>query len=41
MHGYDTYDIEWRQYYPAIMRFQTPDSAGMRWRAFIPCGHDF
>lgn len=25
MHGYDTYDIEWRQYYPAIMRFQTPD----------------
>jgi RHS repeat-associated protein len=25
MHGYDTYDIVWRQYYPAIMRFQTPD----------------
>jgi RHS repeat-associated protein len=25
MHGYDTYDIVWRQYYPAIGRFQTPD----------------
>jgi len=25
MHGYDTYDIVWRQYYPAIMRFQTMD----------------
>lgn len=25
MHGYDTYDIVWRQYYPAIARFQTPD----------------
>jgi len=25
MHGYDTYDIVWRQYYPAIMRFQTLD----------------
>jgi RHS repeat-associated protein len=25
MHGYDTYDIVWRQYYPAIMRFQTVD----------------
>ena len=25
MHGYDTYDIEWRQYYPGIMRFQTQD----------------
>ena len=25
MHGYDTYDIEWRQYYPGIMKFQTPD----------------
>ena len=25
MHGYDAYDIVWRQYYPAIMRFQTPD----------------
>ncbi len=25
MHGYDTYDIVWRQYYPSIMRFQTPD----------------
>ena len=24
-HGYDCYDIVWRQYYPAIMRFQTPD----------------
>ena len=25
MHGYDTYDIVWRQYYPTIGRFQTPD----------------
>jgi len=25
MHGYDAYDIVWRQYYPAIGRFQTPD----------------
>jgi RHS repeat-associated protein len=25
MHGYDTYDIVWRQYYPAIGRFQSPD----------------
>jgi len=25
MHGYDTYDIVWRQYNPAIGRFQTPD----------------
>ena len=25
MHGYDTYDIVWRQYYPAIGRFQTLD----------------
>jgi len=25
MHGYDTYDIVWRQYYPAIGRFQTQD----------------
>ena len=25
MHGYDTNDIVWRQYYPAIGRFQTPD----------------
>ncbi len=25
MHGYDTYDIVWRQYYPAIARFQTVD----------------
>ena len=25
MHGYDTYDIVWRQYYPAIGRFQSID----------------
>jgi len=30
MHGYDTYDIVWRQYYPAIGRFltQDPESEG-------------
>lgn len=25
MHGYDTYDFEWRHYYPAIARFVTID----------------
>ena len=25
MHGYDTYDIAWRQYYPSIGRFQSID----------------
>jgi len=41
MHGYDTYDIVWRQYYPAIMRFQTPDPYAEKYYSISPyamCG---
>jgi len=36
MHGYDTYDIVWRQYYPAIMRFQTPDPYAEKYYSLSP-----
>jgi len=36
MHGYDTYDIVWRQYYPAIMRFQTPDPEAEKYYSISP-----
>jgi hypothetical protein len=41
MSGYDTYDIVWRQYYPAIMRFQTPDPEAEKYYSLSPytmCG---
>ena len=41
MHGYDTYDIVWRQYYPAIARFQTPDPYAEKYYSISPyamCG---
>jgi len=43
MHGYDTYDIVWRQYYPAIMRFQTPDPEVEEFYSISPysmCGNN-
>ena len=36
MHGYDTYDIVWRQYYPAIGRFQTPDPYAEKYYSLSP-----
>ena len=36
MHGYDTYDIVWRQYYPAIMRFQTQDPFAEKYYSLSP-----
>ena len=36
MHGYDTYDIVWRQYYPAIMRFQTVDPLAEKYYSISP-----
>jgi hypothetical protein len=36
MNGYDTYDIEWRQYYPALMRFQTPDPEAEEYYSISP-----
>ena len=36
MHGYDTYDIVWRQYYPAIGRFQTPDPFAEKYYSLSP-----
>ena len=41
MHGYDTYDIVWRQYYPAIGRFQTVDPYAEKYYGISPyaiCG---
>jgi len=41
MHGYDTYDIVWRQYYPAIERFQTVDPYAEKYYSISPyamCG---
>jgi len=36
MNGYDTYDIVWRQYYPAIMRFQTQDPYAEKYYSLSP-----